>query len=312
LVFVQAMTNGAYVARQYSAMVPLMNARPRRMAIGLALVVALIAALIQIWLIAGDWNLSDVDAYWDAAMRLRHGDALYPVGQDPDNYRVFRYAPWFAWLWVPLTWLPKEVAGLLWEVLVGGAAVAVYVGLVRVRSAAAIALGLVLAPWMLSLVQVGNIQPLVVAMLAFGVSRRSGPLWIGIVASLKAVPIAWALVYVARREWGRVVAAVAAATLLAATFLFVPLEGYVTNPGRSGLSLYYYASPQAWLLGALAAGLLALVLAWRRSAWVWPAIAIAVIAITPRSHITYATYLVIGLINGQRDRITSVETTHGD
>lgn len=259
--------------------------------------------LVRVALIAANWGLEDVDAYWDAGMRVRAGEALYPVGVDPDGYRVFRYAPWFAWLWVPLTYLPRPLVEVLWVGALAGAALAILVGLGRLRSAAGWALALIIAPWLLSLVQVGNIQPLVVAALAFGVSRRSGPLWIGLTASLKAVPILWVLVYLARREWSRFALSVAVAILLTATFLLYDLSGYITDPGRSAFSLYYYASQEAWLVVAAAATLAAVALAWHRSDWVWPAVAVAVLLVSPRSHVTYATFLAVGLLGGMRDRI---------
>jgi hypothetical protein len=149
---------------------------------------------------------------------------------------------------------------------------------------------------------VGNIQPLVVAMLAFGVSRRSGPLWIGIAASLKAVPALWGLVYVARREWGRLLLAAVVTLVLLAPVLLYELDGYMVEPGRS-FSLYYYVSPAAWAVGAVHSVVVAAYLAWRRSPWLWPAIAVAAMALAPRSHVTYATFLVIGLLGGERDRV---------
>jgi hypothetical protein len=271
--------------------------------VGLVLGILLATTIIRVWLIAGEWGMEDVDAYWDAANRLKAGVDLYPAGVDPDNYRVFRYAPWFAWLWVPLTSLPQTAVEVAWGAILAIAAGAVLLGLVRLRSAAGLALGLLLTPWLLSLVQVGNIQPLVVAALAFGVSRRSGPLWIGITASLKAVPILWVLVYLARRQWLAIAAAVAVAAVLAVSFLLYDLQGYVTDPGRSAFSLYYYISPQAWAVGAVLSSATALFLAWRRSEWVWPAVAVAVMLVAPRSHVTYATYLAVGLLGGTRDRI---------
>lgn len=271
----------------------------QRVVIGLLFANMLIAS----YLVLGNWGFEDVDAYWDAAMRLRAGEPLYPLGADPDNYRVYRYAPWFAWVWVPLTLLPRWLVELGWGLLLGLAGAAVLVALMRLRSPAGVALALLLAPWMLSLVLVGNIQPLVVAMLGFGVSRWSGPAWIGVAASLKAVPILWALVYLARREWLRLAAAGVVTGLLAATFLLHDTGGYVTNPGRSGLSLHYYFGPQAWAVGAAVSGALALWLAWRRSEWVWPAVAVAAMLVAPRSHVTYTTFLAVGLLNGVRDRI---------
>jgi hypothetical protein len=259
--------------------------------------------LIRLALVAGDWNFGDVDAYWQAALRLRSGQPLYLPGIDPDSYQVFRYAPWFAWLWVPLTYLPQTPVEWAWGGVLAAAAAAILVRLGQLGRPAAWALAFVMAPWLLSLVQVGNIQPLVVAMLAFGVSRRTGPLWIGVAASLKFVPIAWILVYLARREWPRILASLAVAAPLAATFLLYSLAGYVTDPGASAFSLYYWVSPFAWAVGAVAAGSVALVLAWQRSPWVWPAIAVAVMLVAPRSHVTYATYLVIGMLAGERDQI---------
>ena len=276
------------------------------------LVIGLLFAttIIRIALIADNWGFEDVEAYWQAALRLRDGAPLYPAGVDPDSYTVFRYTPWFAWLWVPLTYLDRGVVEWAWGTLLAAASVAILVALLRRRSPAAVALALLIAPWLLSLVQVGNIQPLVVAALAFGTSRWSGPLWVSISASLKVVPILWTLVYVARREWVRAVLALALAAVLSAPILLNDLSGYSTNPGRS-FSLYYYVSPAAWAIAAAASGLLAVFLAWRRSEWVWAAIAVAVMLAAPRSHVTYATFLVVGLLDGARDRIRSKGDGHG-
>lgn len=258
--------------------------------------------LIRVALIATDWNFGDVSAYWLAAERLKHGEPLYLGSLNPDSYQVFRYAPWFAWLWVPLTYLPRWLVEIGWAALLGIASLWILAGLVRLRSAAAIGLALIITPWLLSLVQVGNIQPLVVAALAYGISRRSGPIWLGASAALKVVPGLFALVYVARRQWRKLILAVVCSAILASPFLLYDLSGYQTDPGRS-VSLYYYVSPLAWLVGAVLSTLLALVLAWRRSPYIWVAAAVAVMLAGPRTHVTYATYLVVGLLGATRDRI---------
>jgi hypothetical protein len=267
-------------------------------------VVALLfgAMLINVWRIAGDWNFGDVNAYWLAAERLRDGEPLYLGSLDPDSYRVFRYAPWFAWIWVPLTYLPRTLVEWGWAAILAASSLWIVVGLLRLRSAAAVALTLVMIPWLLSLVQVGNIQPLVVASLAYGVSRRSGPIWIGLNASLKLVPAFFALVYVARRQWRRVALAAAATAVFAAPYLLYDLSGYQTDPGRS-YSLYYYVSPVAWVVAAAASSAVAVMLALRRSRHVWVAAAVAVMLVAPRTHVTYATYLVVGLLGETRDKI---------
>jgi hypothetical protein len=257
--------------------------------------------LVRVALIASNWGLEDVDAYWQAALRLRAGEPLYVPGLDPDSYRVFRYAPWFAWLWVPLTYLPQTIVEWAWAAVLATASISILVGLARLRRPAAWALALIITPWLLSLVQVGNIQPLVVAMLAYGVSRRSGPLWIGIAASLKVAPLLFGLVYLARRQWLRLAASAAITAILLAPLLLYDLSGYTTDPGRS-FSLYYYVFPAAWLVAAAASSLVALVLAVRRSPYVWVAAAVAVMLLPPRTHVTYATFLVVGLLDSVRDR----------
>ena len=66
--------------------------------------------------------------------RLREGAGLYPVLTNVDASEVYRYAPWFAWLTVPWTYLPQQVAGALWSaVLLVGSGRAL-VPLVRARA----------------------------------------------------------------------------------------------------------------------------------------------------------------------------------
>jgi alpha-1,2-mannosyltransferase len=280
------------------------TSRPQLARLAQRFVVTLLFAMmiVRLWLIATDWNFGDINAYWLAAERIKHGEPLYLGSLDPDSYRVFRYAPWFAWLWVPLTYLPRTLVEWGWAAILAVASGAILVGLLRLRSAAAWALAFIMAPWLLSLVQVGNIQPLVVATLGYGISRWSGPIWIGISASLKLVPLEFVLVYVARREWRRVVLSALVTGLLLAPMLLFDLAGYTTAPGRS-LSFYYFVGPWAWALTAAASSLVALWLALRGSPYVWVATAVAVGLLAPRTHETYATYLAIGLLNGARDRI---------
>ena len=59
----------------------------------------------------------------------------------------------------------------------------------------------------------------------------------------------------------------------------------------------------AWAAAAGLATAGALLLAVRRSPYVWVAAAVAVMLLAPRTHVTYATYLVVGLLDGQLDRI---------
>lgn len=290
------------MVRDVTAAITLPRLRARRYVVPFVIAVLFGTMIIRVALIASDWNFGDINAYWLAAERLRHGEPLYLGNLSPDSYRVFRYAPWFAWLWVPLTYLPRTLVDWTWAALLAGASAWILVGLGRLRSAAGWALALLITPWLLSLVQVGNIQPLVVAGLGYGISRRSGPLWIGLSASLKAVPILFALVYLARREWQRISLSVLAMAVLVAPMLLYDISGYTTDPGRS-VSFYYYVSPLAWALVAASSTALALVLAIRQSPYVWLAVALAVTVAAPRTHVTYVTFLVVGLLGGPADRI---------
>lgn len=268
------------------------------------IVVLFATMLIRVALIWSEWGFEDVNAYLEAAHRLRDGDPLYIGGVDPDSYRVFRYSPWFAWLWVPLSYLPKALVTWGWGAILAGASAAILFRLGQLRQPAAWALAFVMAPWLLSLVQVGNIQPLIAAMLAFGISRRTGPIWIAVAASLKGVPLLFGLVYLARREWLRLGLTVIATGALLLPLLLYDLSGYQTDPGRS-FSLYYYVSPVAWAAAASLAAVGALLLAVRRSPYVWVAAAVAVMLLAPRTHVTYATYLVVGLLGGGLNGIGS-------
>src|SRR5438876_7420421 len=262
--------------------------------------------LIQVALIWNAWGFEDVNAYWLAAHRLRDGQPLYLGSLNPDSYLVFRYTPWFAWLWVPLSYLPKDLVTAAWGAILGGASIAILAGLAQLRRPAAFALAFIVTPWLLSLVQVGNIQPLIVATLAFGITRRSGPLWVAIAASLKGAPILWVLTYVAHRDWRRVAASVAVTAVLIAPLLLFGLNGYTTNPGAS-YSFYYYVSPLAWAIAAIASTAVALLLAWRRSRYVWVAAALAVMLVPPRTHVTYATFLLVAVFGGLHDQRTRGE-----
>jgi hypothetical protein len=126
--------------------------------------------------------------------------------------------------------------------------------------------------------------------------------WIALAASIKATPILYTLVYVARRQWWRVAITLVITAILLAPLVFADISNYETDPGAS-FSLYYYVGPLAWAAAAGASVLLAAWFVWQRSEWVWVATAVAVGLCAPRAHVTYATFLVVGLLDGGRDRI---------
>lgn len=177
-----------------------------------------------------DWSLDDMDAYWNAAERLRAGEPLYPPLADASAADVYRYAPWFAWLWVPLTMLPRTMVEVGWSTALLGATV---VALLPLRRAGLTGIGvaMLLGSFLVWAASVGNVQPILIAVLVHGLAGRSGPLWIGVAASLKAVPILYALLYVGRREWLRAAAAAIVTGLLVAPMLLTDLRHYPAGSG---------------------------------------------------------------------------------
>jgi hypothetical protein len=125
---------------------------------------------------------SDVAAYWGAAVRIRAGEPLYAAGA-ANASDLYRYAPWFAYAWVPLTFLPRDLVTVAWVGLMGLAAIASTLPLIRHGLAGTAAFAL-FAPLQIQGAIFGNVQPLLVLMLLWGVERRSGPLWIAVGASL--------------------------------------------------------------------------------------------------------------------------------
>lgn len=238
------------------------------------------------------WNLSDAGAYWNAAMRLREGAQLYPAVANIEASDVYRYAPWFAWLTVPFTYLPQQMAGALWSVVLLSASALAVVPVVRARAWLQVAFFL---PILVGISAVGNVQPLLVAALMWSVERRSGPLWVGVVTSLKIFPILFVAVYLGRREWSRAAVALAVAAALWAPALLYDLRGYTTDAGEAA-SLF--ALPAVWAVVIGVELVLALRLARTRFAWL--AAATTVVLSLPRLFVYDVTYLMVGAISGQR------------
>jgi hypothetical protein len=233
---------------------------------------------------------SDVAAYWNAAERLREGQPLY-VAAEPNASDVYRYAPWFAVVWVPLTFLPEQLVVGGWVGLMIAAALVSTVPLLW-RGPAGWAAFALFMPLQLQGAIFGNVQPLLVLILMWAVERRSGPLWIAVGASLKATPLALALVYAGRGEWARAGWAVVLTAGLVAPMLLFDLAAYPTGPGPNQMSL---AGVSSFLFVPVALASLVVAYAMARTPYGWLAGAVAVVAATPRM-LTYQTgYILIGL-----------------
>lgn len=243
---------------------------------------------------ATQWEIPDIGAYWNAALRLREGAALYPAVSDVNASEVYRYAPWFAYVWIPLTYLPRSLVDALWSVGLVGASIAVVIPALRLRNAAALAFTAIAGSFLILIASRGNVQPLMVAALCYGVERRSGPLWIALCASLKATPILFALVYLGRGEWKKAAAAVGLTAILVVPMAFFGIEGYTTDPGFS--HSLYYISPVLFAIVAAASVAVAAYVAWRHRHWAWLATSIAVILCLPRYFPYEFTFLFVGLV----------------
>ena len=236
---------------------------------------------------ATHWTLSDAAAYWNAGQRLRDGAQLYPVLANIDASEVYRYAPWFAWLAVPFTYLPVQVAGAVWSALLLAASGLALVPLARAKAWVAVAF---FAPILVGISAVGNVHPLLIAPLVWTVERRSGPFWIGVAASLKIFPILFALVYLGRGQWGRALAAVAVSALLWAPALLHDLRGYATEAGQAASLI---SIPVLWAVVVSAAIGVTLRLAPGRFGWL--AAAVSVVLALPRLFVYDVTYLMVGV-----------------
>jgi Glycosyltransferase family 87 len=255
-----------------------------RLARTVALAVIFGIGIVNLYWAVTAWTLSDATAYWNAAERLRDGQPLYPLLANVDASEVYRYAPWFAWLAVPFTLLPVQVAGALWSAILLAASGVALVPLVRARAWVAVAF---FAPILIGISAVGNVQSLMIAGLVFGAERRSGPLWIALAASLKIFPLLFVAVYAGRREWGRVAATLVLTALLWAPALLYDLGGYATEPGQAA-SLVSVPPLYAVVVGI--AVIVSLRLARGRFGWL--AAGAAVTVALPRLFVYDVTYLM--------------------
>jgi len=258
----------------------------RRLARTVALAVIIGIGLFNVIQAVSHWTLSDAAAYWNAALRLREGEPLYPVLANVDASEVYRYAPWFAWLAVPWTLLPVQLAGAVWSVVLLASSGLALVPLAHARAWLAIAF---FAPILVGISAVGNAQPLLIASLAWTVDRRSGPFWIGVAGSLKIFPILVALVYLGRGQWGRAAAAVAIMAVLWSPALLYDLRGYATEAGQAALLI---SVPMLWAMVVGAAIGLTLRLAPTQFGWL--AAGVSVVLASPRLFVYDVTYLMVG------------------
>lgn len=256
------------------------------------LVAATFIGLSIAWIIwsVGGLNFSDAEAYRQASNRFLAGEDLYVSIRTQDE--AFRYAPWFAVAWLPFAVLPPAVGNLLWGILLVIASVAATAPIARQPGLPARLLAVFGGAMLLWTSARGNVHPLLMVALIHGIDRRAGPFWIALSASLKAVPIVFVLVYVARREWFRALITVAITAVLVIPMPLFGWEPSTTNPGES-LSLWYLVSP--WIFSVSAAVVMTVAVL---STWLWPmwaplAAAVGAVMALPRLLLYDLTYLMV-------------------
>jgi hypothetical protein len=269
----------------------------RRFAILFAEAVVIGVAIFNLRLLLNVHLLSDMNAYWDAAMRLRDGLPLYPSLLDTQAAEVYRYAPWFAFAWVPLTFVPYAVVGAAWmgASLVAGAWILKQVGSLP----AAVFLG----PLLVQVALIGNVHALLLAGLLWGLDRRSGPAWIAVAASLKGFPIILALAYIGRREWGKLALTLAFTTVLTLPLLAFDLSSYPLSDG-GGLA-HHYGLP--WPLVPAILAVATLVLA--RGRYGWLAATTTLVFASPGAQPYHLTYPLLGLAGEAEGRSARSSST---
>jgi len=257
-----------------------------------ALAVIIGIGLFNLYQAVTNWTLSDAGAYWEAAMRIRDGQQLYPPLASVDASDVYRYAPWFAWAAVPFTFLSLSLAGGLWSVILLAASAAALLPLVQMR---AWILVIFFGPILVGISAVGNAHPLLIAGLVLGVERRSGPLWVALAASLKVFPLLLALVYAGRREWLRFAAALVLTALLWAPAFLYDLSAYAVDAGRAAflvsIPIVYF------VVVGLAIGV---TLALASTRWGWLTAGTTVALSLPRFFVYDVTYLMVGALGARR------------
>jgi hypothetical protein len=269
-----------------------------RLARTVAMAVIIAIGIFNLYIAFTHWTLSDAGAYWQAGLRLRAGEPLYPVLTSAEGSEIYRYAPWFAWLAVPWTFLPQWLAGVLWSAVLLGASALALLPLIRLRAWILVAF---FGPILVGISAVGNIQPLIVAALVLGVERRSGPLWIALAASLKIFPLLLALVYAGRRQWWAFAATTGITALLwLPAVLLYDLRAYPASAGEAkaliAFPIVYFA-----VVGIGIGATFALA----RTRWGWLAGATTVIVSLPRLFVYDLTYLMVGIqpsTTGRADR----------
>ncbi len=264
----------------------------------IAITAAVLGVIVLIGAAASSHVQPDADAYWHAGLRLRDGQALYG-GPRGDETEIYRYAPWFAFAWVPLTYLGQDAAYGVWRgILLASTLLAIW-PLLRRPSPASVTLAVLIGGLLVSNLPAANATPLIVGALVAGVRSRAGPLLLGMAGSLKLFPLVLVAGYLAERRWLSAFVATGVTGVLWLSLLAFDLPLYLQMGSATfyvgGISLFA-VSPLLWLPVAVAAAAIVLRLALSGSRWTWLAAGAAIPLAVPRVWLPDAAYVLIGLV----------------
>jgi hypothetical protein len=239
----------------------------------------------------------DAEAYWLAAIRLKEGVALYG-SQLGGETEIYRYSPWFAFAWVPLTYAGHDLAFAIWRTVLAASTVAAIWPLVRRPGPASVTLAILIGGLLISELPAANATPLMIGMMVAGIRSRVGPIILGLAASLKLFPLLLVVGYAAERRWLHAAVAVGVASMLWLTILAFDVLLYTQIGGPAfyvgGVSLFA-VSPLLWLPVAIGSAAVLIALAVRRSPWTWLAAGAAIPLAVPRVWLPDAAYTLIGV-----------------
>lgn len=238
------------------------------------------------------FNPVDIESYlWAGEAWRTTGNPYTEAAVIVNDNPIYRYAPWFALPWVGLSLLPHGLVEIGWSALMVACAFVAVVPMFRAHGARAIPFGGFMLGWLIAIGLNGNVQPAMIALLAWTVERKWGPVAVAVCASLKAVPILYAVVYAGRGEWRKVGVSVALTALLVAPMLAFDIPGISTAAGET-YSLFA-TSPVLWAGVAVSSVGVAFLAARSRFAWV--AAGAAVLLALPRAFIYDLTFFVPGV-----------------
>jgi hypothetical protein len=264
----------------------------------------LFAAALVVWSLGISPAMNDFTAYWLAGEHVRTGAMLYGPVPVPPEPVVYRYAPWFAWLWAPFTLYPHDFVRAGWYLLLLAASVSVLLPLTR-RGLAGWCLAAVMSVFFVDGASGGNASPLLAAALFHGLpSRRFGPLAIAVTASLKGFPLILVLVYISRREWRLAALTLLYTGILVAPILLYDLSAFAFDPLPTPYGLG--TMPVVWVIAAVSGVAATLWLA--RTPYAWLVASLASLAAAPHLFLHYFALIAPGAARALPSTVNGTST----